>query len=187
MCRALAEIFFGRGTAHRAEASCRFIIGFGRRGGSRRFAKFSEEALDALPQRVRVGSKRSVQLTEVSFELDVDEEFEVGTGDEALPLAAGKKVPQENGSFERFWDSPNNIIGRRDRFIPFGVAGSSCFTFGPIEHAAFGHARDGKRQVGIPRQEFRRVEGFQERCDEMLGRVVRRKQWIAAASCRAAE
>jgi hypothetical protein len=51
------------------------IIRFGRRGSSRRFAKFCEQALDALPQGVRVAGKHTVWLSEVSFELDADEDF----------------------------------------------------------------------------------------------------------------
>ena len=100
--------------------------------------------------------------------------------DDAFPLAAVEEVPQEHGSLEWFGNSANNIIGCDDGFVAFRVAWNARFAFGPVEHGSFGHARDGKRQMGIPRQEFRRVESFKKRGDQMLRGVVRRKARITA-------
>ena len=110
----------------------------------------------------------------------MDKEFEVRTRDDAFSLTAVEKVPQENGSLERRGNSTNNIIGQHDGFVAFGVAGNARFASGPVEHRAFGHARNGKRQVGMPREEFRGVEGFKKGRDEMLRGVFGRKQRITA-------
>ena len=145
---------------------------FVRRKCSRRFAKFCEQALDALPQGVRVAGKRSVGLREISCELDVDEEFQVRAADHAFPLAAVEKGSQQNGSFERRGNSPNNIVDRHDRFVAFGIAGNARFAFRPFERGAFGHARNGKRQ-GNAAPGVLESRGFQEALPPDAARCLR--------------
>ena len=110
-----------------------------------------------MPQGVRIAGKLSVRLSEVSFELDVDEDFEVRPRDDAFPLAAVEKVPQENGSLERFGNSPNDIVGRHEGSVAFGIAGNARFAFGPFEHRArepmtYGRNRESRRREAAGRR-----------------------------------
>jgi hypothetical protein len=83
----------------------------------RGFPKFADKALDALTHRVRVLTGNPVVLAEVSFELDVHEEFEVWFGEEAFALATAEKVSQENSAFEEFGNLRERVVHSRDGIV----------------------------------------------------------------------
>src|SRR5260370_40938315 len=91
----LKNIFAPR-IARRFDSLCRFfrsIVSHGRRRSSRGFAKLLEQALNLLPQGVRVFP---VLLSEIPFELDMDKKFQVQAGEQAFSLAAAEQIPQED-------------------------------------------------------------------------------------------
>jgi len=118
-------------------------------------------------------------LSEILFELDVDEKFQVRAGEQPFPLATAEEVPQEDSLLDGFGNSTDNI-GLSDRFVAFRIAGSAILALGPLEGAAFRHAGDGKGEVGIPRQQFLRVERFEQRGNQVLCGVLGREEWIAS-------
>ena len=137
--------------ARRFDPLCRFfrsLVSHGRRRSSRGFAKLLEQALNLLPQGVRVFP---VSLCEIPFELEMDKKFQVRAGEQPFSLAAAEKMPQEDRLLDGFGNSKDNF-GFSDRFVAFCIAGSAGLALRPLEHAAFCHAGDGKGEMGIPGQ-----------------------------------
>ena len=137
--------------ARRFDSLCTFfrsLVSHGRRRSSRGFAKLLEQALNLLPQGVRVFP---VLLSEIPFELDMDKKLQVRAGEQPFSLAAAEKMPQEDRLLDGFGNSKDNF-GFCDRFVAFCIAGSAGLALRPLEHAAFRHAGDGKGEMGIPHQ-----------------------------------
>ena len=149
MCRISSKIFLLLGS--RGDSLCTFfrsIVSHDRRRSSRGFAKLLEQPLNLLPQGVRVFP---VLLSEISFEFDMDKKLQVRTREQPFSLAAAEKMPQEDRSLDGFGNSKDSF-GFVDRFVAFYIAGSAGLALRPLERAAFRHARDGKGEMGIPRQ-----------------------------------
>ena len=135
----------------------RSLVSHARRRFARCFAKLLEQALNPLSQGVRV---LPVWLSEIPFELDMDKKLQVRTGEQPFSLAAAEKMPQEDRSLDRFGNSKDNF-GFCDRFVAFCIAGGAVLALRPLEHTTFRHAGDGKGEMGISRQQLRRVERFE--------------------------
>jgi len=139
------------GSSRRFDSLCtsfRSLVSHGRRRSSRGFAKLLEQALNLLPQGVRVFP---VLLSEIPFELDMDKKLQIRACEQPFSLAAAEKMPQEDRLLDGFGNSKDNF-GFGDRFVAFCIAGSASLALRPLEHAAFRHAGDGKGEMGIPRQ-----------------------------------
>ncbi len=137
-----------------------------------RVAELVEQALDLLPQRIRVFP---VTLCEIRFELDVDEKAQVRAGQQPFPLAATEEMPQEDSPLDRFGNSADGI-GPSDWLVAFRVAGSAILAIGPLIHAALHRARDGKGEMGIPGEQSRGVERFEQRHNQVLSGVLVREE-----------
>ena len=139
------------GSSRRFDSLCtsfRSLVSHRRRRSSRGFAKLLEQALNLLPQGVRVFP---VLLSEIPFELDMDKKLQVRAGEQPFSLAAAEKMPQEDRLLDGFGNSKDNF-GFGDRFVAFCIAGTAGLALRPLEHAAFRHTGNGKGEMGTPRQ-----------------------------------
>ena len=145
MCRTQKNIFLPP-SAERVQVSCWFQGGpLLHRSGwqSCGVAEFAEETFHFLAECVRVDHRSLARFTAASFELNVNEEFEVRPGEQALPLTAKEEVSQEGCPLKRIRNSQWRS-GFGERVVAFRAARGAGLPFGPVEYVAPHHAGEGE-------------------------------------------
>ena len=130
------------------------------RGRCSRAREFAEEALHPLPVSVRVVAV--LRLT--SFELELDQQFEICPGEHAPLLAARSRKWRRRAARSIGCRRIRQDVRSRDRRErdTIGVR-AAAFPLGPSKRVAPQEPRDGKGQVGIARRETRANRRYSRR------------------------